>query len=515
MTGNLRLLPALLLLMIAVAAAAALALATPHGLGISTDSVVYRTAAANLVETGRMVVPAPGGKLEPLTRFPPGYPALLAGSALLGGDIDSGARALAILLLAVNVFLTGWIVMRSSEHVGLGVAAALFVALALPVMESHTWEWSEPAFMAGMLGLALALEAHLAQATRWAWNLALLMAGSVALTRYAGVALAVAAGVVLASWDEGARWARLLRASTFVVAATAPLGFWMLLNLQFVGTASGREPTFLPPGSGRLYEALDTISGWLMPRFLPFWPRVLAAAGLIGAVALAGRMLGGWHQAGRNPRLPVLFLSFAAVYASLIGIALTFLDADIPLDDRILLPLFLTLLVMATWAIAPAYRSNDRKSRAIRQAAAVVGACLLALHATRTTRLLAGVREQGLGYANHEWRTSALVSWVRTNRPAGLVSSNFPDALTFQTGVVSEWLPWKADANAGRARVTEYARELQQLDRRLQDEQGVIVLFDRARRMMPSRPELETALHIRSLAELSDGAVFASVPRAP
>jgi hypothetical protein len=63
--------------------------------------------------------------------------------------------------------------------------------------------------------------------------------------------------------------------------------------------------------------------------------------------------------------------------------------------------------------------------------------------------------------------------------------------------------------------MTEYVRELQQLDRRLQDEQGVIVLFGKARRMMPSRPELETALHIRSLAELRDGAVFAPVPRAP
>jgi hypothetical protein len=429
-----------LLLMIAVAAAAALALATPHGLGVSTDSVVYRTAASNLVETGRMVVPAEGGELEPLTRFPPGYPALLAGSAVLVGDIDSGARALAVLLLAINVFLTGWIVMRTSEHVGLAVAAALLVALALPVMESHAWAWSEPAFMTGMLGLALALEAHLGSTARGAWSLALLLAGSTALTRYAGLAFVAAAGVVLASWNSGARGARFLRASAFVVAATAPLGFWIFRNLQLAGTATGRDPLFHPPRSRPVCEALDTISSWLIPRILPFWPRVLAAAALI-AVALAGRILGVSHPAGRNARLPVIFLSFAAFYCGLIGIALTFLDADIPMDDRILLPLFLTILVIATWAIAPAYRSNDNRSRAIRQAAAVVGACLLALHATRTTRLLAGVREQGLGYANREWKTSALVSWVRMNRPVGPVFSNYPDALTFQTGVASEWLP--------------------------------------------------------------------------
>ena len=110
------------LALVAVGAAAALAVATPHGLGVSTDSVAYLSAASSLLHRGTLLVTDEAGGLIHFTRFPPAYPAALAASAVLAGDPVRGARVLGVLLFAVNVFLMGWIATRISGSSRLGVA---------------------------------------------------------------------------------------------------------------------------------------------------------------------------------------------------------------------------------------------------------------------------------------------------------------------------------------------------------------------------------------------------------
>src|SRR5262249_44887390 len=74
-----------------------LAWATHQGLGISTDSVAYLTAASRLL-AGDAAGPGPV-----IRGFPPGYPLLLAAAALVSGDPPSAARGIAVVLLAMNV----------------------------------------------------------------------------------------------------------------------------------------------------------------------------------------------------------------------------------------------------------------------------------------------------------------------------------------------------------------------------------------------------------------------------
>jgi hypothetical protein len=58
----------------------------------------------------------------------------------------------------------------------------------------------------------------------------------------------------------------------------------------------------------------------------------------------------------------------------------------------------------------------------------------------------------------------------------------------------------------------DYGRELATLDESLRREGGLVVWFAKPRRLMPDRAELERALGVRPVAELSDGVVLAPAP---
>jgi hypothetical protein len=107
------------------------------------------------------------------------------------------------------------------------------------------------------------------------------------------------------------------------------------------------------------------------------------------------------------------------------------------------------------------------------------------------------------------WQRSALLGWLRANPPAGPLYSNYPDVLAFHGVARAAWLPWRHDPNAGSPS-PDYPERLQQVGASLRREQGVILLFDRARRFFPERAELERALALCAAAELDDGVVLAS-----
>jgi hypothetical protein len=286
----------------------------------------------------------------------------------------------------------------------------------------------------------------------------------------------------------------------------------MWRTARATGSATGRTFVFHPPGRPEAKEAFTTVTAWFTPRGWPLAWRAAAVAALLVAV------FAGWWIARREPPFPEpprsrllgIVLGLVGVHLALVLVSRAFFDADIPFDDRILLPEFLAVVFLAVHGLAALGRRGGRVG-AVRSAAlaAVIG--LAAIHGVRTAGFLAEVRAEGLGYARPRWRESETVAWVRAKRPAGPVFSNYPDALAFHTGQPALWLPWKGDPNTGLA-PPDYGRELASLDEPLRREGAVIVYFEKRRRLMPDRSELERALGVRPIAELSDGVVLAVAP---
>src|SRR5262249_51017301 len=283
-----------------------------------------------------------------IRRFPPGYPLLLAAAALVTGDPRSAARGAALVLLAVNVLLVGWIARRISGSTGLGLAAAAFAAVASPLVEAHAWAWSEPMFVAAVLGLALVVDVDADAESRVAFAGALTLAAAAALARYVGVAVAGATAASLVLAAPRARRASVARAYGVVLAAVLPLGWWMWRTARATGSPAGRTLAFHPPGRPEVEEALATVPAWFAPRRWPLAWRSAAVAALLVAIAA------GWWIARREPAAPAptrsrllgIVLGLVGAHLALVLVARTFFDADMPLDDRILLPEFLAVVFL-------------------------------------------------------------------------------------------------------------------------------------------------------------------------
>ena len=161
-----------------------LLLMTRWGIGTSPDSVQYiRTARQLLGEHGENLSTTTGD--ASLVQRAPLYPLLLAAVGLSGLDPFEGARWLNALVFALNIFLVGTLVRRSSSNAPwLAVVASVLALASMPFLTVHAAALSEPLFLLLSLLGFLFLAEHLEHGTRAHLLAAAVAIGLTFLTRY-------------------------------------------------------------------------------------------------------------------------------------------------------------------------------------------------------------------------------------------------------------------------------------------------------------------------------------------
>src|SRR5919107_814145 len=136
----------LFLFVLAIVASTLCAVATSrYGAGVSSDSTKYLSVAQNVL-TGNGLYDHKG---SPLLSWPPLYPILLAGlSWLTGVDVLVSGRYFNVLLLGLNVFLSGVIFYRVfSEKPFYAYLASVFVFLSISSLRIHAVISSDPFYL--------------------------------------------------------------------------------------------------------------------------------------------------------------------------------------------------------------------------------------------------------------------------------------------------------------------------------------------------------------------------------
>lgn len=293
----------------------------------------------------------PGAPLH--TKYPPGYPALLALLGLVGG---LQLFKLASLAFTAGVVWLTWRLGRREFPEGVALAAAVAVAVSPVLLEYAHWELSEALFTLLVLAGCTA-----GGSERRAVRTAAVGPGVLAfLTRTAGLPLLVALALHPAlrrRWREAA-WAAAWGA--------AALAFWVLV--QRLGPAG--QPGYVEewllrdpyvPEAGRIglaaLVARVASNAWLytahvVPASLGVgsgvWTGVVHPFVLLaGAAAVALAFIGWLGEAGRRLRLTGLFM---ALYVALIAAW-----PSVWTDRRFLLPVLpLLLLYLVSGATAVA-----------------------------------------------------------------------------------------------------------------------------------------------------------------
>lgn len=487
---------------------------TRWGVGLSPDSVSYIGGARSLVQ-GEGLRNGFGEDVgEPMTFRAPLYSVLLAGLAKAGLEAVSAARWLNALFFGANIFLVGVLIYSVTRHDRwLPIVGSLLVLLSLVMLTIHAFAWTEPLFI--LLGFSgfLLLASYLQNERFVLLMLAGVLMGLAVLTRYAGLPLLAAAGLGVLLFSQKGYGRRLVDALLFGIVGILPFAVWTGRNMLVAGNSSGRAFVFHPIGMTQIWQAVFTMTNWMqLPAVVPGIVRILIlvmfAVGLLVLIYWAYES-GEVAEASATavPYLIKLLLLFILVYFAFLVVSISFLDANTPLDDRILSPVFVAWVVIIAWTISILWQRTRRKTL-------LAGVVLAALGLFVITAVINNVRwglpiyQNGSGFSHKDWQSSATLDEVKRLPADTPIYSNVPEVIYLYTNQPALALPRPYNV-ATQQTDDNYDQKLADVQQQLSQNSGVIVFFDTLR---PDALEIVNdvaqQLPLTTLTQTADGTIF-------
>ncbi|WP_205480305.1 ArnT family glycosyltransferase [Sphingomonas arenae] len=494
------------LVLLMLASAVVFLLNTRHGIGILPDSVAYMHIGS-------------------ASHFAPGYTWLLQAFEPLNHDIVGNAKYVGLVLVIINTWLFWRLLYRFCGSTPLAVAGTALIAFSPVYITMHRVAMSEPLLLFGIAASAL-LFVHGLERRRPVWFVpAGVLMGLAILTRFAAAPmLAALCGVRLALRDVPLR-SRLVQCALLAGPAVVVCAIWLMANHLSASASTGRELSFNGNPSLALWNSgLQSLSIMLLPAPIPSAVRVpffllnLAATLWLGA-AYARRWLGDADGLQRSgwAALPIVFGLFALFYA-LFLVASVLIQASLPLNGRILLPLYVALVLVAVMAASALSRAGVLP-RHLRTGLLILGAIILVSHAVRTAATTREAFQSGVGYADIAWSRSPVLREVERLPTDARLYSNAPDVISFRLNRPAEYLPRKVNhLTLKEDPRNPFSAQMRRLRDDLESGRAYVVVIDRVdwRFYIVPEAELLRDVPLQRIANVSDGRVyqFASASRA-
>jgi hypothetical protein len=332
-------------------------------------------------------------------------------------------------------------------------------------------------------------------------------------TRYAGIVVAAALAVAVGAGVEGRRRNGWLAATVVVGPSLITLGAWAARTRVLTGGWSngGIRPAFHPVTFDHVKLLIDGMASWFVPLAGPPVLKVVVAAALaaaaVGALA-AGRNRRWWAAVARRLRrrgVIAAAATFLAAYIAFVFLSLSWADADLPVDGRLLAPASVGAVVLVAGFLAAMATGARRAATAALTFVAVVEFAFVAGNVARVAR---EVKAGGavLLYGSRAWQRSPTAASLQRLPAAATIYSNAPDAVYLLAGRAAVLLPRKYNRFAGGVNA-DYGRELARFEGG--PATGVFVAYFRQAHWMwdvPSERELASSLSL--LAASDDGALY-------
>lgn len=499
-----------LLIVIALGAMATLYLSTTAGLGFGNDSVAYVGAARNILAGNGYARTSGGGEIKPITHYPPLFSLVLAAaSGLIHYDAIRVARGLIVFLWGLSAFLGGWLTWRMSRSRLAGLAFAFLFAANGPLLFVYAVIMSEPLYIALTFGTLLLFSFYFEKRT-WPWLLASGALGGLAyLTRYSGLALLATLAVVLLLVEPG--WKGKLRSLVFFLAGAVPFMLaWSLRNSLRGLSATNRVFSYHPIPFDKIDYGVRQVWEWLIPGWfggiVSDWPLLsilrasrdwpgtpylmvgLLALALLLWLAFAAKRL--YAGGGQQIALTTFFTStlYLFVYLAAIICSLFFFDASTPFRDRILAPIYISLLaafiLLAVWL----WRTEKR---ALQVVLVLLAFSIAAVSLGGASRVVTRLQSDPLGYASARWRNSKTIAAINALPSETIIYSNAPTGIYILTNRPAYIMPTPLDPVDNLPRES-FADDLAQMRADLAAGKAVLVVF---------QPQLENQTNLLQLTE--------------
>jgi hypothetical protein len=375
-----------------------------------------------------------------------------------------------------------------------------------PMLVVHVTALSEPVFLTCILLAFWLLSRYLdAPATGRLLGAAAVMSLAL-LARYAGAAAVLTGALGILAMTPRPVTERVRSSVVYTGIAFLPMAMWMVRNMLVASSVTGRELAFHPVGRGHVWQALYTTSGWLLiPPSAPNSIR-LAVWAVLGALATAVAVRA-VRAATPIPSLVRLLALFVVTYGAFLVASISFLDANTPLDDRILLPVLAIALVLGAYVL-------DGCWPALRRAPLLAGGVmtlfvlLIAGHGVKAAEVAVKGYEQGWGFTSATWRQSPTLAAVARLEPDRPIYSNAPEIVYLHGRREARGLP-RTRFLMNQQPNQAYATEMQAVAETVRASCGVVVyLRNLSQQSIPGESEAGERLSLDLLTETPDGVIW-------
>lgn len=426
----------------------------PFGAGIAGDAASYMSTAENLLR-GKGFFDHFG---NPLVFWPPLYPVVLAGlGALTHGDVFLGGWYLNILLLGVNIFLSGALLYSIFPDKTLfRYIGCVFVLISISALRIHTNVASDPLFIAFSLIFLIASNRYLDGNSKSAFGAMILLSALASLNRFLGLSL-VATGAVLILYKNWNNWRKMILDNLiFGSLSILPLAAWIIFhNIIGYGTFWGNLASIVLPWENLRLSLVKMLSWFIPLRFIPelviknpLLP--LAIVFLLFMVFNRRKEWQAWGQAALSPRL---FPTLLFLPVSILGLMVSIATADhVDLrSDRyyvgLLVPVLAWLYVTAEHLVHPHIKLRPATINVLSAMIFIIWS-IYPVHEIWEF-VIASRQNNGIAayniYNTKEVRNSETIAFVNEllakNDEINLYSNN-PNSVWFITRHTVKLLPW-------------------------------------------------------------------------
>jgi hypothetical protein len=471
--------------MVGLSAFVLIILVTPYGPGLRDDSYTYLSAAENIAEDSIYARPSAFDDPNPVTNFPPGYSSILAAPIMFGADPVHTGRYLNAFLFALLVFSAAFLVHETTKNWTISIIASALIITSPLLIKEFTWVQSEPLFITILIiGTYFLIALFRSKGDLHFMLLASTLFAFLFLTRYAGLSFIISGllSVLITPYADLRK--RLLQGGLFATLSSLPTGLFLIRNVVVTGNLTNRPPPFWHPLEPQAWlEGLQGILMWFIPdrlvlsfNDLTTWISFgilcvgisVLSLGAIRAASKAAR-----PEDTRNTAIMIQMLSIhMIIYGFFVILTVTFLDILTPLNDRILSPLFL-LLVLDAALIGHLIFSRVHKIGPI--LFFFFALIFISFQTYRSINLGVSLRKNGQGYSETNWRDSESLSYVCQLPDVPIYSNDLP-AIYFHCNRLAKSIPFPTNL-ASQVPNYEYLTEMATLRKDLKENEGYLVFL--------------------------------------
>ena len=378
----------------------------------------------------------------------------------------------------------------------------------------HSYVWSEPLFLfLSLLGFYF-LFCFLENNKIYNFLISALSFSLAFFTRTAGISLIATGVIAILFFSEFKIKNKIIYSLFFTVIGFLPFSIWTLKNKLTFGYTS-TEFLIHPLLFDNLKEGIKTVSSWFYLDILPFKISFILLVIILSAIIFTFIYISAKVKKTSienpenaykiNSRIINIFLIYNFFYIIEIVLAQSFFVADIRMDGRLLIPVFISTFIIIVLFIKKSldYFSNRQ---VIKRTVFIF--CEIFFVFSLVTLVL-GIKEfseEGQGYNSKEWLKSDTVRELKDMSPNEIIYTNNPFAIYFFLDKNPNSFPAKINFYTNKNN-NNYIKDLNKTIEEIKENNGLIVLFDLRQYYLTEEKELINYKLIL-IKDTQDGAIY-------